>query len=131
MRKGFRIQDSGFRAALALLALLFASAPAFAAHNAVLTWTPSTDGAANPTAGYSVFKATTSGGEGAPALATAVAPGCTNTTACTYTDTAVTAGQTYYYKLTFVVGTLSSVMSNEATGKIPVAPPTGVTAVGN
>jgi len=54
-----------------------------------------------------------------------------NTTACTYTDTAVTAGQTYYYKLTFVVGTLSSVMSNEATGTIPVAPPTGVTAVGN
>jgi hypothetical protein len=104
------------------------------AHSVVLTWSPSTDGAANASSGYNVLRGTTSGGESStPINSAAVAVGCTNTTTCTYTDTssAVVAGATLYYEVTFVVGTTSSAPSNQASGTVPVAAPTGLTATAN
>ena len=116
-----------------LIAFLIISSIA-AAHTVTLTWSPSTDGAANPTSGYNVQRGTTSGGEGSANInASPVAAGCTSTTNCTYTDSssAVVAGATLYYTVTFQVGAVTSKPSNEASAGVPVAPPSGVTATPN
>lgn len=115
-----------------LLALPLAAGQAMGAHSATLTWTPPSDGSANPSSGYNVLKGTTAGGENATPINSApVAVGCASTTNCTYTDTNVQAGQTYYYKVEFVVGTTLSAPSPEASGTVPVSPPTGLTLVTN
>jgi hypothetical protein len=111
--------------------LLILSNTAFAAHNVVLNWSPSPDGAANPTSGYSVLRGNASGGESATPIITGAGVGCTNTTTCTATDNAVSAGQTLYYEVIFVVGSTKSVPSNEAQATVPIASPTGLTAVAN
>lgn len=117
---------------LACLVVLIAQ-PAWAAgHTVVLTWTPSIDGAANPTSGYNAYKGTAPGSESSTSLNTSpITPGCTNNTNCTYTDGSVTAGQTYYYVVTFKVGSLESAKSNEALAAVPVAPASGLTATAN
>jgi len=118
-----------------LFALVFGlvSLNAFA-HTVILTWSPSSDGAANPTSGYNVLRGTAAGGESStPINSSPVAAACTNTTTCTYTDSssAVIAGATLYYEVTFVIGSISSVPSNEAKAGVPVASPSGLTAIGN
>jgi fibronectin type 3 domain-containing protein len=84
-----------------------------------LTWTASS-GAAS----YSVYRATTSGGEGA----TPVKTGLTGTT---LTDTGLTNGVTYFYQVTAVSAQGESARSNEASA-MPKQPapsaPTGLTA---
>ena len=84
-----------------------------------LSWTAST-GATS----YNVYRGTTSGGESTTAIATGI-------TGTTYTDTSVTNGTTYYYKVAAVNASGTSGMSNEANAKpepsIPPAP-TGLTA---
>ncbi|MGO8673986.1 MAG: choice-of-anchor tandem repeat GloVer-containing protein, partial [Capsulimonadaceae bacterium] len=83
-----------------------------------LSWTAST-GAAS----YNVYRATTSGAEGTTAIGTA--------TTTTYTDTGLTNGVTYFYKVAAVNGGGTSPQSTEASAT-PVAPipaaPTGLTA---
>ena len=74
-----------------------------------LSWTGST--VANA---YKVYRGTTPGGEGATALATGV-------TAQNYTDTSVTDGTTYYYKVTGTNSAGESPRSNEA-GATPTQP---------
>jgi len=116
---------------LSALCMIVPAAHAQAAHNCVLSWTPSTDGASNPSSGYNILKGTTSGGESTtPVNSSPVAVGCTSTSTCTWTDSSVTAGATYYYKVTFVVGTQSSAPA-EGEGTVPISPPTGVTVVTN
>lgn len=122
------------------LAAMAAEGPAAcggtAAHCVVLTWTASSDGAANPTLGYDIYKGTTSGGESTSALngSTLSSVGCatpTSTPACEYVDTSVSVGQTLYYTVQASLGGVNSVSSNEVSAKIPPAAPTGLTGTGN
>ena len=72
-----------------------------------LSWAaPSSNGGSSIT-GYSVYRGTTSGGEGSSPVASGV-------TSTSYTDTAVTNGTTYYYYVKAVNSIGSSPASNEA-----------------
>ncbi len=86
-----------------------------------LTWTVST-GATT----YNVYRATASGAEGSTAAATGI-------TAASYTDTGLTNGVTYFFKVAAVNGGGTSAQSTEASATpeppIPAAP-TGLTATG-
>jgi cellulose 1,4-beta-cellobiosidase len=84
-----------------------------------LIWSAST-GAVS----YNVYRGTTAGGEGATAIATGI-------TKASYTDTGVTNGTKYYYKVAAVNAGGTSPLSNEtsATPQVSVPPaPTGLTA---
>jgi hypothetical protein len=84
-----------------------------------LAWTAST-GATS----YSVYRGTTSGGESATAIATGVA-------SASVTDTGLTNGTAYYYKVAAVNSAGTSGLSNEAsaTPELPApAAPTGLAA---
>jgi titin len=113
---------------LAVLGFVF-PVRAEAAHSVTLTWTASAD--SSSVIGYNVYRGTAAGGESSTALnSTPLAVGCSGST-CTYSDTAVSAGVTYYYTLKAINTTTGvlSVASNEASATVPIAPPTGVTAV--
>jgi fibronectin type 3 domain-containing protein len=69
-----------------------------------LSWTASS-GATS----YNVYRSTTAGGEGTTAYTTGV-------TTTTYTDTGVTAGTTYYYKVAAVNSAGTSAQSTEVSG---------------
>ena len=78
-----------------------------------LSWQPpSSDGGSSIT-NYKMYRGATSGGE---ALLTTLG------NVLTYTDTAVTNGQTYYYQVTAINGAGESPRSNEASAT-PSAPP--------
>jgi fibronectin type 3 domain-containing protein/O-glycosyl hydrolase len=85
----------------------------------VLSWTASS-GATS----YSIYRSTTSGGEGSTAYKTGV-------TSTSFSDTGLTVGTTYYYQVTAINSTGASSKSSEVsatpTGPIPSAP-TGVSA---
>jgi hypothetical protein len=80
-----------------------------------LAWT-ATSGAMS----YNVYRGTTPGGEGPTPIATGI-------TATTYTNSGLTNGTTYYYKLAAVNSVGTSPMSNEASAK-PVSAAVDVTA---
>ncbi|TDU01924.1 PKD repeat protein [Streptomyces sp. 846.5] len=83
---------------------------------AALSWTPpSSTGGENVTS-YKVYRGTTSGGE--TLLTSGGCSGLGAVTSCT--DTGLTAGQTYYYKVSAVNGVGEGAQSNEAS-----ATPTG------
>ncbi len=73
-----------------------------------LTW-PSVPGAD----GYNIYRGTVSGGEGAVPLRAGYLPSGQATN--TFTDTAVTLGQTYYYQVTAFIPNLEGGRSNEAS----------------
>src|SRR5260370_4750339 len=74
---------------------------------ASLTWSaPSSNGGAT-ISGYNVYRGTTSGGEGTTPIATV--------TTTSYTDSGLTNGQTYYYKVTAINSVGQSLPSNEAS----------------
>jgi len=79
-----------------------------------LTWN-----AVNGAASYNIYRSTTSGGEG-------TTPYKTGVTTNSNTDTAVTAGTTYFYKVAAVSGANTSAQSTEASA----TPTSGVTAPG-
>jgi hypothetical protein len=84
--------------------------PCVVDHYVTLNWTASTS--SNVT-GYNIYRATVSGGPYTKLTATPVS-------ATTYTDTAVQAGQTYYYVATAVDSSSNeSTYSNEAQAVIP------------
>jgi RHS repeat-associated protein len=74
-----------------------------------LSWTASS-GATS----YNVYRGTTSGGEGATPIATGL-------TGTTYTDTAVTAGTTYYYEVVALNASGNSGPSTEASAIVPTS----------
>ena len=79
-------------------------------HSATLSWTASTS---SGVAGYNVYRSTTSGGPYTKMNPSPIA-------IVTYTDTAVSAGLTYYYVLTSVdVSGNESAYSTQASGVIP------------
>ena len=81
-----------------------------------LSWT-----ASNGAATYNVYRGTATGAEGASPIATGIA-------ATTYTNTGLTNGTTYYYKVAAVNGSGTSPMSNEMSAK-PVSVATNVTSL--
>ena len=90
------------------------------AHSAVLTWIASPD----VVDGYNVYRGTNPpGNEGATPINTALVVGTT------YTDTAVTAGETVDYVVTAVKAGVESIHSNEVTAVIPLGPPTNLVVV--
>ena len=83
--------------------------------SASLTWS------AFPSAtSYNLYRSTSAGTEGGTAYQTGLA-------SPSYTDTGLTAGTSYYYKVAAVTASGESAHSNEAA-LTPVAAPTGVTA---
>jgi len=116
------------------LLLLAAASPVVAqTHSVALTWTASTDAAANPSITYAVYRL-----NGAcPAVAPTSVSGsgftqinATGITTTTYTDSTVTPG-TYCYFATAFINSTQSVPSNDAQGIIQPKPPTsfGVSSV--
>ena len=82
-----------------------------------LSWSaPSSNGGAT-ISDYAIYRSTTAGGEGTIPLAN------TGSAATTYTDTAVTNGTTYYYKVAAINSAGTGTLSNEVSAK-PTAPPT-------
>jgi fibronectin type 3 domain-containing protein len=103
-----------------LFALLAVSLPAFAAHQVSLTWTQTTD----PVALNCVFKSATKGGESVtnPLF-------CSTSPITAYNDTAVVAGDTWYYTVDAVSAKgVASPFSNEATSVVPLLSPTNLQA---
>jgi len=93
-------------------------------HKVTLTWSPSSTA---DVINYRVFRGTTSGGESATPIATTVAPACNNAgSPCTFQDTNVVAGQTYFYYVESYDGTNQSVPSNEISVTVPVSPVVGL-----
>ena len=97
--------------ALALAPLARAQKPTATAtsHSVTLTWTGSTSPGVTS---YNVYRASTSGGPYGQ-IASVTAP------ATTYTDTNVSAGETYYYVVTAVASSSESGYSNEASAIVP------------
>lgn len=86
-------------------------------------------GAVTGATSYSIYRSTAAGGEGTTAFAS-------NVTGTSYTDSAVTSGTTYYYKVAAVNASGTSAQSTEvhaasSTGGTAPATPTGVSATGN
>ncbi len=102
-----------------LLGILLAACSIYLAHAQVIqhgvtiawTWT----GTGSPT--YNVYRATASGAEAAPALASGIA-------ALTYNDATAAIGTKYYYTVTATVGGVESGPSSEVSAQIvlPNAP---------
>ena len=96
---------------LSLLVLLAMSLPAFAAHQVALTWTQTTD----PVALNCIFKSATSGGENVNTPLY-----CSTAPITAYTDTAVAAGDQWYYTVDAVSAKgVAAPFSNEATAVVP------------
>jgi hypothetical protein len=114
---------------LTLAALLMARGSALAAHSVTLTWTASSDGVANPSLAYNVYRGSATGAEATtPINASPVAAGCSGAT-CTWTDANVTTASTYFYTLKATLNGVSSAASNEVSCTIPLAAPSGLGAV--
>lgn len=80
-----------------------------------LSWSIPYDGNSSIT-GFNIYRGTTSGGQGLFPIAN-VSPSAT-----TYSDTGLTAGSTYYYKISAVNAVGESVKSSEIS--VPLIPPT-------
>lgn len=99
---------------LALFALASVGTPAQSRHTVSLSWTASTDAAANPSLTYNIYRATACSGAFVKLNAS---PGA----ATTYLDSAVFAGNTYCYQVTAVLSAIESVPSNVVAAVIPAA----------
>jgi len=110
---------------IAVLLVLLSATVAFAAtHQAAISWTDSPDKAANPTLSYNVYRAAVAcPASGVPAGATKI----TNVTTASFTDTAVTVGQTYCYFVNATLNGTEASPSNDSGGTVPVAPVTSLT----
>ena len=73
----------------------------------VLSWTVPTSDGGSPITGYNVYRSTSPNGEGSTPVATAVSS--------TYTDTGLTNGTKYYYKVAAVNAVGTSQQSGEAS----------------
>jgi len=101
-----------------LLALLLSAGLILAqtTHSVTLTWAPNTTG--DPVTTYNVLRGTTSGGESSTPIGSVAASTCTATT-CTYIDSAVTGGATYFYEITATNSGGTSGPSPETTVTVP------------
>jgi fibronectin type 3 domain-containing protein len=91
-------------------------------HNNALSWMWS-QGTGDPATGFHVWKSSTSGGYGTSPYATVSSP-----TTLTYTDSAVSGGQTNYYVITAFNSAGDSTRSNEVTCTTPFSVPMAPTS---
>jgi hypothetical protein len=105
----------------ACLALMFFASPARAQHSASLSWTASSDAAANSTLGYNVYRLTGA----CPASGTAgfTKLNSTPVTSTTYSDTTIGPGSFCYY-VTATLNGAESVPSNTASAVVLPGAPT-------
>jgi hypothetical protein len=98
-----------------LLALILAGALFAQTHSVTLTWAPNSTG--DPVTTYNVLRGTTSGGESTTPIGTTAASTCT--TSCTYVDSAVVGGTTYFYEITATNSGGTSGPSAETSVTVP------------
>ena len=79
-----------------------------------LSWTAPGNNGGSAITGYNVYRGTASGAEGSAPIATGIA-------STTYTDTRLTNGQAYFYKVTAVNSVGESAQSNEASATPAIA----------
>lgn len=92
-------------------------------HSVTLTWVPSAvDATHDAPTSYNVLRGLSSGAESTTPIGTVAASTC-NSTACTYVDSTVTAGTTYFYEVTASNGTATSGPSKEVSVTVPSFPP--------
>jgi hypothetical protein len=127
------------RIALLFFVFLSISTVAMGQRYVVITWTASASvqgGSCGSVAcgpiGYNIYRGTTSGGESpTPLNPSPTATNCSGA-ACTYTDSTVTVGHTYYYYIQAYDETWldASVNSNEASATVnPIVPSTQLVAM--
>jgi len=106
-----------------ILALLIGSVCFAQGHQATITWAPNTATSTTdlPTQ-YNILRGTTSGGESATPIGNTLASACSPTT-CTYIDSTVAGGQTYFYEITAQNSGGTSAPSPEVSVAIPLFPP--------
>jgi cellulose 1,4-beta-cellobiosidase len=98
-----------------------------ASHSVLLAWTPPSDGTAASDS-YTVLRGTASGAENTT-VAAGLDVGCTSNANCTYTDTTVANGTTYYYVVEAINTNGTSAPSNEAQAVVPGNPPAAPTGL--
>jgi hypothetical protein len=99
-------------AAAVALALAFGASPAHAQYTVRLSWTASSDAAANPSLTYNVYRAATCPGHFAKINAAPVS-------GTSYVDTSASTGAAYCYQVTAVLSGVESVPSNQAIAAVP------------
>lgn len=97
------------------LALACGSSPAHSQYAVKISWTASTDAAANPSLTYNVYRAATCPGHftrinAAPVVGTS------------YVDTTAATGAAYCYQVTAVLAGVESAPSNQAIAAVPPPP---------
>jgi cellulose 1,4-beta-cellobiosidase len=85
-------------------------------HAAHLNWTASTTGTVTS---YNVYRATALAGPYTQIATLVLAATACNGTNCTWTDTSVTAGTTYYYEVTAVAALVESAATSAILATIP------------
>jgi hypothetical protein len=110
--KRIPIGDKDMKRLTVLLILLLLAAPSYPqTHSVALTWTASTSSGVT---GYNAYRSSTSGGPYSK-INSALISGTS------YTDSSVTAGQTYYYVATAVANGVESGYSSETSATVPGA----------
>jgi hypothetical protein len=99
--------------------LLFAGIATAQTHSVTLTWSPNTTG--DPVATYNVLRGPAAGAESSTPIGSVLASACTAT--CTYVDSAVVGGTTYYYEVTATNSGGTSGPSKEVSATVPYFPP--------
>ncbi len=99
-------------AAVLTLAVAFSASPAHAQYIVRLTWTASSDAAANPSLTYDVYRAASCPGHFVKINSAPV-------TGTSYVDSSVGTGVAYCYQVTAVLAGVESAPSNQAVAAVP------------
>jgi hypothetical protein len=99
-------------AAVLALAFAFSASPAHSQYTVKLTWTASSDAAANPSLTYNVYRAATCAAHFTKINSAPVA-------GTSYVDASAGAGAAYCYPVTAVLSGVESVPSNQAVAAVP------------
>jgi len=99
-------------AAVTLFALALGASHAHAQYSVKLTWTASSDAAANPSLTYNVYRAPSCAGHFSIVNSAPV-------TQNSYVDTGAAAGAAYCYRVTAVLAGLESAPSNQVVAAVP------------
>lgn len=112
---------------LALFLALVVNSRAQSTHSVKLTWSPSTTIGVT----YFIYRGTKAGGEDltAPLNSTGVATGCVTAATCTFTDSNVQPGTTYFYVVESSLNQVNSLPSNETSAIVPVKPVGNLTII--
>jgi fibronectin type 3 domain-containing protein len=94
------------------LAFAFCASPAHSQYIVRLSWTASSDAAANPSLTYNVYRAAACPEQFAKINSAPV-------TGTSYVDTNIGAGAAYCYQVTAVLSSVESVPSNQAVAAVP------------